>query len=310
MIRLFSGRYHQAICRIPPIHNQIPRLRKICGSWSLICDLPFELLDRVFSYLPLPTQVCLALSCKGLYELFNTVLQAEQLRFPQLVPRRDEVFLNTRYVLSKEYILRMELLLQLENSRWACCAGCQKLHRRKEFLPLSQLKKYPLTRLCMFGSGLFDLCPCITLTIRDQKHVVEYLMGDEQQRSTNTLSFVDKGYLKDSCNDKGERYLIHKCSFYKTIRVEIVLSLSESGRLIARAHHEVPPTVLDWRMECVSCCRHFHLWRSITRILTYGYSWRCDSCHTNVAGLRDPNTLDITTVVTTTRDLGKGLWRE
>ena len=308
MSQLFSGRCYQARRQISPIHNQVPRLRKTYSSWSLICNLPLEILDEVFSYLPLPSQVCLALSCKGLYELFHTVLQAEQLRFPHLAPRREEYFLDTRYVLSKEYLLRMELLVLLENSRWACCAACQKLHRRTEFLPRSRSKDYPLTRLCMFGAGLLDLCPCITLSIRDRKHVVEYLMGDEQQRSTNNLSFVDKGYLKDSCNDKGERYLIHQCSSYKTIRVEIVLSLSKSGRLIARARHEVLPAVLDWQMECVSCCRHFHLWRLITRILTYGHSWRCESCHTNVYGLRDPNTLDITTVVTTTRDLGKGLW--
>lgn len=307
MFQLFSDRCYQATRRISPIHTKVPRLRKICSSWSLICDLPVELLDEVFSYLPLPSQVCLALSCKGLYQLFNTVLQAEQLRFPHLVPRTEENFLNTRYVLSKEYLLRMELLVLLENSRWACCAGCQKLHRRDEFLPKPRLKKHhlkkhPLKRMCMPESGLLDLCPCITLTIRDRKHVVEYLMGG------SNLNLVDKGYLEDSCNDKGERYLTHKCSSYKTIRVEIVLSLSQSGRLIARARHEVPPAVLDWQMECVSCCRHFHLWRLITKLLTYGPSWSCDSCHMNVAGLRDPNTLDLTVVVTTTRDLGKGLW--
>lgn len=301
MLRLFSGRYHQAICRILPIHNKVPRSRKICSSWSSICDLPFELLDEVFSYLPLPSQVCLALSCKGLYELFNTVLQAKELRFPHLVPRRDEIFLNTRYVLSKEYIVRMELLLQLENSRWACCAGCQKLHRRKEFLPKSRLQKYPLRRMCMSGSGLVDLCPCIALTIRDRKHVVEYLMGG------NNLSFVDKGYLKDSCNDKGERCLIHKCTSYVTVRVEIVLSLAQGDRLIARTRHEVPPAVIDWKMECVPCCRHYFLWRSIINILDYG-PWHCEYCHTKIAGPRDPNTLGLTTVVTTMRDLGRGLW--
>lgn len=303
MPRLLSGRCHQTLHRIVlPIHDQVRRLGKIFCSWSPICNLPPEIMLEVLSHLPLPSQVCLALSCKSLYHLFNAVLKAEELRFPHLVPRRKEDFLKNRYVLSKKYLLRMELLVQLENSRWACCAGCQKLHRRKEFFPRSQLKHYPLRRLCMFGSGLLDLCPCIALSLRDRKHVVEYLMGG------NNLSFVDKGFLKDSCNDKGERFLIHKCSSYTTIRVEIVLSLSESSRLIARARHEVPPAVLGWKMECVSCCRHFHLWRSITNILNYGNSWRCDSCHTNVAGLTDPNIPDSTTVVTTTRNLGKGLW--
>lgn len=302
MPRLFSGRCHQAIRRISPIHIQVRRLRKIFSSWSPICDLPLEILLEVFSYLPLPSQVCLALSCKSMYQLFNTVLQAEELRFPQLVPRRDEIFLNTRYVLSKEYILRMELLLQLENSRWACCAGCQKLHRRKEFLPKSRLKKYPLRRMCMSGSGLVDLCPCIALTIRDRKHVVQYLMG------SNNLSFVDKGYLEDSCNDKGERCLIHKCTSYATVRVEIVLSLAQGDRLVARTRHEVPPAVIDWKMECVPCCRHFFLWRSIINTLDYGSPWHCEYCDTEIAGPRDRNTLDLTAVVTTTRDLGKGIW--
>lgn len=41
-----------------------------------LSDLPLELLQHIFPYLPLPSQVCLALTPKGFYELFKSALGA------------------------------------------------------------------------------------------------------------------------------------------------------------------------------------------------------------------------------------------
>lgn len=50
----------------------------------MLFKFPMELLLQIFSHLPLPSRVCLALSCKDLYDLFGWVLKAEELRFPGL----------------------------------------------------------------------------------------------------------------------------------------------------------------------------------------------------------------------------------
>lgn len=83
-----------------------------------VSRVPVEIFLQIFSYLPLPSQVCLALSCKGLYQHFGSVLEADSLQFPRWSPMRK------KYLGTEEYHQRMGLLLQLEDSRWACCAGC------------------------------------------------------------------------------------------------------------------------------------------------------------------------------------------
>lgn len=50
----------------------------------LILKLPNELLFQIQSLLPLASQVCLALSCKTLLELFKSVLGNEEFHFPRI----------------------------------------------------------------------------------------------------------------------------------------------------------------------------------------------------------------------------------
>ncbi|UDD65119.1 hypothetical protein AFCA_012313 [Aspergillus flavus] len=50
-----------------------------------LLNLPLDILFEIFPLLPLPSQVCLALSCKPLYRLFSSTLQDEQLAWPRLL---------------------------------------------------------------------------------------------------------------------------------------------------------------------------------------------------------------------------------
>lgn len=268
---------------------------------KILTKLPMELLLRIASYLPLPSQVCLALSCKGLYRILKAVLAAEELRFPRVSPRKP-AFPGDRYYLTRPYCLRMELLLLLEDGYWACCGCCQKLHPRKEFGRPS-LAVFPLRRICTSGAGLVDLCPCITLTLRNRKNIVEYLMG----RGKQNIDLKFKGCLKDSCNDKGERCLSHECNIYSTVKVDIVLSLTRGDRLIACNRYELPSAALAPGMESVYCCRHYYLWDYVYRMLRYSPVQRCNRCCTKMVRRINLSTPD-STVVILTRDLGRGLW--
>lgn len=93
----------------------------------ILLEMPTEILLQTFSYLPLPSQVCLAVSSKTLHRAFSSVLASKELRFPRM-PRNGRT-----YVVTEEYNLRMALLIKLQNARWACCGRCQKLHPRREF---------------------------------------------------------------------------------------------------------------------------------------------------------------------------------
>ena len=189
----------------------------------------------------------MALSSKGLYALFGSVLRAKKLRF-RLMPRNGKTY----YAISEECHLRMTLLTQLEDSRWACCARCQKLHPRQEF-PRYELKEsHPWERSCVNSAGIIDLCPCIALTLRDRTRIVEHLRREKTAKN-RTLNHIRRGLLSLK-DDGGELYLLHRCTAYPKIRIEIRLSLTDSGQLVSHARYETRLSVHNWRVDSVRVC--------------------------------------------------------
>ena len=257
----------------------------------IIFRMPMELLLNVFSLLELPSQVCLAMSCKGLYQLFGSVLQADDLCFPRLSSRKGG---------AKKYHRRMTLLTQLEDSRWACCAGCQKLHPRKEFESFS-MSQYPHRRECMSWAGLVDLCPCITLTPRDKNHIVEYLMGKAGDKKT--INILNRGVWKSSHNDKGKQCISHECRAYSMAKAEMTLSLSSDSQLVVCIQYELPLTAP--RMTSIYICPHSDFY--LTSYLSPGDVWNCTCCHTRMVNLTKPRTPEVI-VTAVTRYLGKRSW--
>lgn len=94
-----------------------PETKRPEESEPIIFRSPMELLLEIYSHLPLPSKVCLALSCRDLNQLFKAAFDDDRLVFPRMpVDER-----NVSYVQNEEYQLRMGLLKQLEDSRRACC---------------------------------------------------------------------------------------------------------------------------------------------------------------------------------------------
>ena len=231
------------------------------------------------------------MSCKGLYQLFGSVLQADDLCFPRLSSRKGG---------AKKYHRRMTLLTQLEDSRWACCAGCQKLHPRKEFESFS-MSQYPHRRECMSWAGLVDLCPCITLTPRDKNHIVEYLMGKAGDKKT--INILNRGVWKSSHNDKGKQCISHECRAYSMAKAEMTLSLSSDSQLVVCIQYELPLTAP--RMTSIYICPHSDFY--LTSYLSPGDVWNCTCCHTRMVNLTKPRTPEVI-VTAVTRYLGKRSW--
>lgn len=261
-----------------------------------------ELLLDIFSHLELPSQVCFAMTCKSLYRLLGSVLQADDLCFPTLSSRKG------RDGPAKKYHRRMTLLTQLEDSRWTCCAACQKLHPRKEFSSF-YMSEYPSPhkRKCMSWAGLVDLCPCITLTPRDTKRIVEYLMGKASDKKT--MSVVNRGVWKSSHNDKGEQCISHKCRGYSMAKAEMTLSLFNNSQLVVCTQYELHLTAV--RVESIDICPHSTLRHCIfgTSYLSPGYTWNCIWCRTRLVNLTNPRTPGVI-VAAVTRYLGRGSWSD
>ena len=167
-----------------------------------ILDLPTKLLLRVFSFLSLPSQACLAISSKRFHQLFGYVLEAEELNFPR-TPRN-----GLAYITTEQYHIRMSLLIQLQNDNWACCGRCQRLHPSREFSSQQLVDYDPWNRACMAWAGIFDLCPCISLTVRDRTHTVEYLKSPKHRKPK--LKSIHNGLLLST----GAQQLEHQCRAY------------------------------------------------------------------------------------------------
>lgn len=129
----------------------------------------------------------------------------------------------------------MTLLSQLEDSCWACCGRCQRLHPRREFPGYQVRGSSPWNRTCMRNAGILDLCPCIALTLRDRARVVEHL--SRRGNEARSLNYIKNGVLSLH-KGEGEPYLLHRCTEYPQCQVEIRLSLTESGQLISRTQYE------------------------------------------------------------------------
>lgn len=96
-----------------------PETKRPEESESILFRFPMELLLEIYSHLPLPSKVCLALSCRDLNQLFKAAFDDDRLAFPRM-PADER---NVPYVQNEEYRLCMGLLKQLEDSRRACCWG-------------------------------------------------------------------------------------------------------------------------------------------------------------------------------------------
>ncbi|KAL3490988.1 hypothetical protein BJX62DRAFT_237592 [Aspergillus germanicus] len=119
-------------------------------------ELPHEVLLMIHSFLPLPSQACLALTRKSLYNVFTDSVKHPDLAWPKEILEQW----SAAYGLPK-INPRTQLLLQLQTLDNPFCVACLKLHRRDEFpgnLPDI------LERKCRFGDNVIDLCHCLALT--------------------------------------------------------------------------------------------------------------------------------------------------
>lgn len=213
------------------------------------------------------------------------------------------------YLTTEEYHQRMTLLIQLENWRWLCCGQCQKLHPRKEFSGLREEyllglePSSPWDRKCSTWAGILDLCPCIAMTLRDRKHIVEHLSGT-RDRHKPIMNFMRTGLLRDSLNDKGERCLSHTCPAYKSVQLEITLSIAESG-LISCAKYEASPSASRSTLKSIDvCCRRS---QRLSEHLDDSATYTC-GCYARISPLPRPAASSGSRAVEVTRFLGKGAW--
>ncbi|KAE8313067.1 hypothetical protein BDV41DRAFT_564591 [Aspergillus transmontanensis] len=197
-----------------------------------LLNLPLDILFEIFPLLPLPSQVCLALSCKPLYRLFSSTLQDEKLAWPSLLACKTFNLSDT--LASNEALLispRTQVLLQLQDDWWLYCTACLKIQPRALFG--SGIESMPLrSRTCIFETRVIDLCPCLSLTYFDRIRLERWLYTGR----TNTLSQrIREAFQLLIIDDRPS--LLHQCSVSTIPEVSvdliIVVAFNDRKRLEA-----------------------------------------------------------------------------
>ncbi|KAJ5937010.1 hypothetical protein N7466_003460 [Penicillium verhagenii] len=145
-----------------------------------LLTLDMRIIKRILDHLPTPDFICVLLTCK----FFFFKVGSKQLG--RLIPPQKREMLCPNWKL--EQSPRMQLLRQLENTRWRYCSECWNLHARSEWcIPLAQsripfkksqkgsghLSLGAQVRSCMPFPGEVDICPCLTITFPDKIRLIE-----------------------------------------------------------------------------------------------------------------------------------------
>ncbi|KAL4923590.1 uncharacterized protein BDV17DRAFT_296220 [Aspergillus undulatus] len=203
-------------------------------DYFALLELPMDVVDIVFYFLPIESQVCVALSCKALKDSFSHVFEDERLAWPR---RFSEGY---RDKFRSVAAARDRLLDLLEDDRWRHCFGCLKLHPAVKYSPwYSEPNGLPGQMICRNEMRVVDLCPCLALTWSDGKELRQWL-----QNGSKGLYFSPsvRNALKLDV-ENGRPVLRHECPTIADVEgesfsVTMTVRLDKNSSLEVRTRYE------------------------------------------------------------------------
>ncbi|OJK00939.1 hypothetical protein ASPACDRAFT_59750 [Aspergillus aculeatus ATCC 16872] len=215
---------------------------------SPLLYLPREVFDMILQLLPPPAQVCLLVTCRGLYhhQVYNATIRDFH---PQFQITSDTVNYNKKRGYDRPTIYRKTLLRQLQDDRWAYCFACFKLHPRAEFDSHSCHHRWApflalsTSAMCTAQTGIVDLCPCISLTARHKMRIARYLAKDESDLQDRQYAPIDTDpRFRVIPTGPHTRGLVHDCNIPACWQGDIlshrmVLFLDSRRNLIAHTRY-------------------------------------------------------------------------
>lgn len=206
-----------------------------------IVDIPTEILDRILEYLPVADQVCFALSSKHLYAHFRSFLQAQGRSLPELLREERPILIRNVDIESRA---RTQVLRRLEkNSGWEFCPGCWKLHPRsaarrtpkKSHCLECQFLLHGQQGWCLPSAGVVDLCPCLSITFRDQADLMKTLESVQDRVHAGREFYYNRLFSHPSFGKK-RSCLWHQCSItdhpYGSVDIETGIWISVEQCLV------------------------------------------------------------------------------
>lgn len=219
-------------------------------AFSMNPNLPFGIVLEISRQLSVPDQVCFSLSCKYLYEAFRYLLGTKPVQISHICPpeSRPVLCINTNI----EQRPRVQLLRQLEDSRWKFCDECWLLHprvkRKAHRLTLRDKFRgfivFPSPKLLentdFQHSGMIEICPCLTITFSDKLRLIDEI--EKLEKRDPHKNNQDPPKLPTQWPyDLSHGRLRHRCTFtdHPFAHLEVVTQLwNEGPYLLATSNYE------------------------------------------------------------------------
>lgn len=262
------------------LKKRLSRHKRRLGPTPIL-SLPVELVLEIAAFLPPPSQLRLALSCISFLAIIDSsgaLQRSSQFRPPidffcqWRTPKRIFDAFPSEW---------WRLLRHLENSQWRCCSTCLKLHPVSKF-SAKDLARSAEERTCMFGpfAGIVHLCPCISMTFRDKRKLIDKLRGEEFAATEQPKDLLDtrpcvNGDVSNSATSW--HYCLHTYEHGVAVRTRINPILQEDGDLLIRTEYSMTGNChqVDLLRLPRVCCPHRSIYTHImdmSDIVSHG--WR------------------------------------
>ncbi|KAL1952824.1 hypothetical protein VTO42DRAFT_4129 [Malbranchea cinnamomea] len=292
---------------------KILHLGQRCRSRRLsptITSLPLELVLKIASFLPLPSQACLALSCKYmLWCLAHSLQNSKEWQISQRISHLDG---GMHHYYSSVPVwwprLKRVLLGLWKTGRWRYCEACLTLHSTPDFC--TRIWRYGQNRLLscirpLNAAWKLSTCRCFAVRFGDRVQLAKELQAHKPQHD------CESRLLKHFFRWDGSRY-VHRCwDVYPgaIVRREVSpkvdigeqLFIKTRLRVTAETHPQCP-----WKIPCnmfhlpVRLCCSYRLLNYL-QIATCGENSvhlpiiKCSKCDSSMMARKEPSTPELQT---------------
>lgn len=106
-------------------------------------------------------------------------------------------------------------------------------------------------RRCFAGAGILDVCPCVSLTVRERAGVVRYLARRQMQTQTEdrvVRRYIDTGLFRTKLDSQGRQCLRNECHAYSTAKSQVTLTSQKvvNCSLTPGTSSPSPPSSREW----------------------------------------------------------------
>lgn len=222
----------------------------------LLLKMPLEIIEEIIEWLAIEDRACLALTCKFLFFRYCSVHKAQELRTRRPVANKEPILCP-----NAEKKLPVRFLRRLEDSRWKLCLECWKLHpRTKNYLPWNhhcQDCHVLYGGRCAPDTGVVDMCPCLTITYRDHRRLIESVKSLMHSRSYDGGKYYENVLSLVGPSSQPSTRLIHRCEItdHPKAKAEIITTiyLASEDRLVVKNHYRFKSFVST---ACLSARNH------------------------------------------------------